>query len=214
MAKSPVSEIDRSSPIIIGSRDTEPVKAMGDGLGGVSPENRAAMVKAIRTATKVPARTMIDPSKPMESEPNPEMARHPGAALPMPEPGTRTRPGPIVPVAASEVRPQPSGPAHANVQAAPPVKKPKKTAVTLSSPQMGRLRVKVDFLSISGSVIALGYIDDDDTTIIEPPVCQEENPLTVEVGADRYACLSGDWSFESETGGQKVLWVVLVRLAG
>ncbi len=214
MAKSPVSEIDRSSPITIGSRDAEPVKAMGDGLGGVSPENRAAVVKAIRSVTKVPSRTMIDPSKPMESEPNPDMAKHPGEALPMPEPGTRTRPGPIVSAPAPEVRPQPGAPAHAVVQAATPVKKPKKQAVTLSSPQMGRLRVKVDFLSISGSVIALGYIDDDDTTIIEPPVCSNENPLTVEIGADKYKCLSGDWSFESEAGGQKVLWVVLVRLAG
>lgn len=231
----PPTEVSRSNPtpVQVGSRTgTEAFSPLNDGaLGGVSPSNRAVAVAAVRAATHVPRSTMIDPTKPMDTAPDTSRPVHPSdlvdsrPALPMPEPGSRRTPGgsplPVAaPVAlpAPEVRQPAATPTAAvvsvPVQGPPAMTRPKRTAVTLSSDTMGRLRVKVDFLSVSASVIALGYIDDDDTTVIEPPRCDIDHPLTVDVGADRYSCLSGDWSFESEIGGLKVLWVVLVRLSG
>lgn len=83
----------------------------------------------------------------------------------------------------------------------------KKTTVCLINPAMGKVRAKVDHVGVSDSLIMLAYKNDDNTTIVEPPICGADNPLLVEIGDQRYRCVYGGWSVEMLDH----LWVVLLR---
>jgi hypothetical protein len=90
--------------------------------------------------------------------------------------------------------------------------RPKKTTVVLASDRMGKLRAKVDYVGLDDKCIALGYIDDDDSSVIEPPLCGSDAPLTVEIASVSYACIYGGWTFTAPGPLGQVFWVVLARL--
>jgi hypothetical protein len=87
-----------------------------------------------------------------------------------------------------------------------------KIRVTLRSDKMGTHRIKVNKLSISDTVIVLGYIDDDDAVIVEPPLSTDkEDTLTIEHGKEKYICLYYGFTSEMQVDGYPMLLVVLVR---
>jgi hypothetical protein len=82
-----------------------------------------------------------------------------------------------------------------------------KTRVRLSNAGMGKLTVSVQQLAVSDTLVILGYPKDADN-IAEPPLCDAESPVIVQVGAETYKCMFGGWTAEM---GDLFL-VVLVRI--
>jgi len=84
--------------------------------------------------------------------------------------------------------------------------------VQIDNPGFGILRVKADFVSVSETVVALGYIQNGETMAYEPPALGGAQLLGVTIGEHNYQCASMGISFEAEVPGilEKVLWVVLV----
>jgi len=82
-----------------------------------------------------------------------------------------------------------------------------KIRVRLSNASMGKLTVSVQQLAVSDTLIILGYPKDADN-IAEPPLCDAESPVMVQVGTDNYKCMFGGWTAEM---GDLFL-VVLVRI--
>jgi len=95
--------------------------------------------------------------------------------------------------------------------AAPVVQAPSvKYKVKLSNAGMGRVTVFVELVSVSDTIIILAYREDGSTSVVEPPECGVDNPVTVEIGESKYQCLYGGWTAELDG---RVL-IVLVRLPG
>lgn len=97
------------------------------------------------------------------------------------------------------------------------VKGLKKQTVSLSSPTMGRVRAKVGMIAVSKTVVVLGYLDDDDTAIIEPPVSGSETVIEVGYGDHTFKCHYYGFTFEMMLpafGDVPMLMVVLVRADG
>jgi hypothetical protein len=63
-----------------------------------------------------------------------------------------------------------------------------RTKVAISSPTMGKIQARVDALSISDTIIILGFIEDDDTIVIEPPATGAASIVTVEANGISYDC--------------------------
>lgn len=114
--------------------------------------------------------------------------------------------------------PQPVAAAPPPVQAAPPPVSPSvsqqrtKIPIVLESETMGRHRLKVDVFSASDNAVLIGYGLDDDSTIVEPPPCTSEHPLTIKHGEHTYSCACYGLSVEAEIGGRQLLLLVLVRV--
>lgn len=127
--------------------------------------------------------------------------------------------------------PQPVAAAPPPVQAAPPpVSQPTiaaaapppvspsvsqqrtKIPIVLESETMGRHRLKVDVFSASDNAVLIGYGLDDDSTIVEPPPCTSEHPLTIKHGEHTYSCACYGLSVEAEIAGRQLLLLVLVRV--
>jgi hypothetical protein len=53
---------------------------------------------------------------------------------------------------------------------------------------MGRIQAKVDLVAISETLVVLGFIDDDDTVIIEPPAKGKESVVRVTYEEKYYDC--------------------------
>ncbi len=91
----------------------------------------------------------------------------------------------------------------------------KRETVILSSPTIGKHRLKVTQVLISATIIVLVYEDNDDTTIYEPPDSGSAQPLLLEYGADKYECAYYGQSVTQQVldqPGRQLLLVVLVRV--
>ena len=90
---------------------------------------------------------------------------------------------------------------------------PKRIPIQIKNASFGVFRVKADFVSISDTVVAIGYIQTEDSNSYEPPTLPGEQRLKLVIGDQTYTCASLGISFECDTPGisEKVLWVVLVR---
>jgi hypothetical protein len=89
---------------------------------------------------------------------------------------------------------------------------PQKQRVTISSPTIGKHRIRVDFVGVSSSVVVLAYLNTDDAVIFEPPAGGVENPLTVEFNEKSYTCAYHGFSVEMSYGPYAVFQVVLTRI--
>lgn len=98
-------------------------------------------------------------------------------------------------------RPQVAAPVPA--PAAPPVQK---IRVAMSNKTMGRHRVTVRSVAVSDSLVVLAYPKDSEN-IIEPPVCDSDNPIRVDIAGDSYHCMFGGWTAELEG----LFLVVMIR---
>lgn len=110
-----------------------------------------------------------------------------------------------------EQAPEPEAP----VEAQPVVERTprKRQRVTIQSERMGKQRVSVDKFSVSKRLVVLGYIDDDDSVIVEPPLMKDrEDVIEVTIGEDDYRCLYFDTSFEMVIDGHPMLLIVLNRV--
>ncbi len=79
---------------------------------------------------------------------------------------------------------------------------------------MGRVRAKVGMVAVSETVIVLGYLDDDETTIVEPPISGSETTIGVKYKDHEYQCHYYGFTFEMllpTFGEVPMLMVVLVR---
>ena len=85
-------------------------------------------------------------------------------------------------------------------------------AITIASDRMGRHRVRVVIASVSDSNVVLGYLNTDDETIIEPPMADQENPLTITIDGKAYKCVSYGLTNEFTFAGYPLLQVVLPRI--
>lgn len=83
-----------------------------------------------------------------------------------------------------------------------------KTKVRLSNPGMGKITTFVDSVGISDSLIILAYVEDGTANIVEPPDCDAENPVAIDVNGQTYKCMYGGWS--ATLDGRTL--VVLVRI--
>lgn len=133
---------------------------------------------------------------------------------PMTDPPVDVTPPPVQPPpeeyapATEQPVQQPTPPIAA--AAAPP--KPSKKRVVLSSAGMGRINAKVHEIAVSDSLVVLGFIDDDNTVIVEPPFCDD---LEVRYEDQVYPCAYRGMTFEMTIPGYQgvpMLMVVLVRL--
>lgn len=91
----------------------------------------------------------------------------------------------------------------------------KRETVNLSSPTIGKHRLKVAQLLVSSSIVVLVYEDNDESTIYEPPALGADHILCVEHGADKYECVYHGLSVSQPVVGQpgrQLLLVVLVRV--
>lgn len=89
----------------------------------------------------------------------------------------------------------------------------KKQQVVIESPTMGRHRVVVADVAVSDTLVCLFYLNDGSMTIVEPPPCTPDNPITVTTnpsGPDkqRMEVMYGDWT--ADVG--EMLMVVFVRV--
>ncbi len=90
----------------------------------------------------------------------------------------------------------------------------KRVTVQLSSPTIGRHRLKVAQVLVSATVVVLAYVDDDDSTIYEPPETGDGQAITVEYDGQVYQCayLGQSVSQPVLNSDQQLLLVVLVRV--
>lgn len=111
----------------------------------------------------------------------------------------------VEPQAAPVVTGSPAAPVPAPV---------KRVSVVLSSPTIGRHRLKVAQVLISESLVVLAYVDDDDSTIYEPPRSTEGQTIIVEYEGRAYTCVYMDMNVTqpSLAGDHQLLLVVLVRV--
>jgi len=85
--------------------------------------------------------------------------------------------------------------------------------IIMESERMGRHRLRVNKLAISDQLVVLGYVDDDDAVIVEPPISQEPSDcLTVSHEGNTYPCVYYGFTFEMRVDGHEMLLVVLVRV--
>jgi len=90
----------------------------------------------------------------------------------------------------------------------------KKKSIVLASPTMGRVRLKVPYVAVSDSVVIIGYVDDDDAQIVEPPAVglgDTDNHIQVTYDGDTYACAYLGFTAEANFGGEDLFLVVLIR---
>jgi hypothetical protein len=92
---------------------------------------------------------------------------------------------------------------------APVVKKAKKT-ITIKNPSLGKMRIRVDHLAISETLVIIGYDDVEDANIVEPPLCTPDYPLVVTYEDKSYNCMFGEWTAKMDN----IFLVVLVRIPG
>lgn len=85
-------------------------------------------------------------------------------------------------------------------------------AITIASDRMGRHRIRVVIASVSETNIVLGYLNTDEETIIEPPMADQEEPLTVTIDGKSYKCASYGLTNEFTFAGFPLLQVVLPRI--
>ncbi len=91
----------------------------------------------------------------------------------------------------------------------PPVDKIK---LTMRSDRMGTHRLRVNKLSVSDTLLIIGYIDDDDAVIVEPPVKNSaDDILTIIVDDKTYKCQHYGFTADMLVDGRQMLLVVLVR---
>jgi hypothetical protein len=90
----------------------------------------------------------------------------------------------------------------------------KRVSVVLSSPTIGRHRLKVAQVLVSQSLVILAYVDDDDSTIYEPPRSVDGQQIVVEYEGQSHPCVYMDMNVTqpSLNGDQQLLLVVLVRV--
>ncbi len=88
-----------------------------------------------------------------------------------------------------------------------------KKRVKLSSQSMGTHRIKVDYVGVSEVCVVLGYVDDDDANIVEPPLCKRDDPIIVEIdGQGSCPCAYYGMSSYMEVEGAVLFLVVLTRV--
>lgn len=88
-----------------------------------------------------------------------------------------------------------------------------KKRVALSSRSMGTHRVKVDYVGVSETCVVLGYVDDDDTSIVEPPLSRKDDPITVAIdGQGSCSCAYYGMSTYMDLAGVPLFLVVLTRV--
>lgn len=147
-------------------------------------------------------------------QPTVRAVAHLGAHNP-PQPAAAAQATPVQPPPHQSVAPQP--PPQPAVQVQEPQlqsyqqPRPKKTRVLMESPRMGRHRIRVDKYAISDTLLVLGYIDDDDAAIVEPPVAEDrEDVVRVTIDQTTYTCLYYGFTFEMQVDGHPMLMVALV----
>lgn len=88
-----------------------------------------------------------------------------------------------------------------------------KYKVLLSSDKMGRHRLRVNKFAVSESVVVLGYVDDDDSVIVEPPISSgQSDTISVTHAGQTYVCVYYGFTFDLAIDGRDMLLVVLVRI--
>lgn len=157
------------------------------------------------------------PNEPEHSvgvQPTVRAVAHLGAHNP-PQPQAAAQAVPARPPARQDVAPLP--PAQPPVQVQEPqlgeqtMPRPKKTRVVLESARMGRHRIRVDKYAVSDTMVVLGYIDDDDAAIVEPPVAEgQDDVVRVTLEQTTYTCLYYGFTFEMQVDGHPMLMVALV----
>lgn len=135
----------------------------------------------------------------------------PETAKPAPQFSKSASAPPSAPVSgapAPPTLPKAPQPVESTVTQAPTIQK---QTVILRSPGMGKVRVKVAHVAVSDSIIVLGYIDDEESLIAEPPVCDD---LEVTVGGETYSCAYREFTCEWKVPGTPdMLLVVLIRVS-
>lgn len=117
--------------------------------------------------------------------------------VPIPQPSLRAPASTLVPS-------EPPAPSLGVMVVAPPPR----VKVTLKGTAFGKTTLFCSGVAVSDSLVVIQYPNDGQTTIVEPPVCGAEDPLTVSHDGKTYRCLSGEWA--AELNGQYL--VVLIRL--
>jgi hypothetical protein len=129
---------------------------------------------------------------------------------PLPPDASESRSKPEFQVAVDQALPQSTGmavPAPANPKAfvsspaptpaAVPPPETKRVRVRMSNRGMGRVTVSVRAVSISEACVVLAYPVDADN-IVEPPLCDSQNPIKVEYEGNSFRCVFGGWTTELE----------------
>ena len=192
--KDPLSEEEVAAAPRLSSRE--------EGMGGPNPVSDSR-VKSVAMGANVVVTAAAQAVKTATVTP---------VARPIRTAGDRSRPQPTGSSQFVPVGQEPEQ-ASAPVAAVPVVAAPRvRIPVQIDNPGFGILRVKADFVSISGTVVALGYIQNGETMAYEPPALGGAQLLGVTIGEHNYQCASMGISFEAEVPGilEKVLWVVLV----
>ena len=87
--------------------------------------------------------------------------------------------------------------------------------VVMQSPTMGKHTVVVADLVVSDTLVCLWYENDGSMTIVEPPECGADSPLTIVINPrspdeQRFKVIYGDWTAEH---GDRLM-VVFIRIDG
>lgn len=101
------------------------------------------------------------------------------------------REAPDVVIPEAPVPPQETVSIRPPAQAAPVVAVPSRVAkkkVTIRNASMGRIQAKVDLVSISDTLIMLGFVDDDDAVIVEPPAKGSTEAVIITYEGVEYTC--------------------------
>ena len=116
-------------------------------------------------------------------------------AIPQPT-GRLSAPAPeVIPQVAPQVQQFTAGPHLVVAPVQPPAPPPRKRVV-LSGKEIGKMTLFCSGLAVSDTLVVIQYPNDGQTAIYEPPICTDENPLTVLEGTNKYQCISGGWSVE------------------
>jgi len=81
---------------------------------------------------------------------------------------------------------------------------------------MWRHRLSVDKFSVSEAMFILGYIDDEDSVIVEPPVttagAELTDVITITRGDQSFDVVYYGFTAEMQVDGHQMLLVVLIRV--
>ncbi len=204
--------IDRNSTIIVEKESLTADKALQMGATG-----DVIVAPPAQEAPTVTYASRPEPSDVVMARPEIQVSEHGIGAPPMMRSVAEINANQPI-AGALQVKPQPAAPkpvtktAQAVVVQQPPAAVAVATArpkmrVKLSNKGMGRVTVSVQSVAVGENCIVLAYPKEAEN-IVEPPLCDEENPIQVDFNDKRYVCAFGGQTAELEG----LYLVILVRM--
>jgi len=199
--------IDRNSTVIVEKELMNTEKPLQMGTTG-----DVITAPPIEERPEVTYATRPDASDPNMVRPDVEIGEHGIGSPPMMRSTAEINANQPI-VGAVQAKPQPVAPkvvippkpAPAPVAAVAPPRP--KMRVKLSNQGMGRVTVSVQSVAVGDGCIILAYPKDAEN-IVEPPLCNEDNPIQVDFNDKRYSC-----AFAGQTAELEGLYlVILVRI--